>query len=220
MARKTYGQTAKLCFSLHALTENRNGLVVDVRVDTADGFAERRQAIAMIDAACPTGRRTTLGADKGYDVKGFVADLRARNVTPHVTRKRQFSAIDDRTTRHPGYATSQRKRKRIEEVFGWDQDGRGLPQDALPRDRSQPTLGVCHRRGLQPGPHGETAARPGAHPGIAASAGGGLRPAGRSARPDSPPCFPLVSISSRRDTTRFSRLRLNSTEMGRFSAPC
>ena len=67
----------------------------------------------------PSGRRITLGADKGYDVKGFVSELRDRNVTPHVTRKRQFSAIDDRTTRHPGYAISQRKRKRIEEVFGW-----------------------------------------------------------------------------------------------------
>ncbi len=119
MARKTYGAKAKLCFSLHALSENRHGLVVDVRVDEANGFAERRQAIEMLDSVCPTGRRVTLGADKGYDVKGFVADLRERNVTPHVARKRRFSALDDRTTRHPGYRVSLRKRKRIEEVFGW-----------------------------------------------------------------------------------------------------
>lgn len=119
MARKTYGSEARLCFSLHALTENRNGLVIDVRVDRADGFAERRQAIEMIDAAKPAGGPITLGADKGYDTRDFVAALRERGITPHVARKRACSALDERTTRHPGYATSQRKRKGIEEVFGW-----------------------------------------------------------------------------------------------------
>jgi IS5 family transposase len=90
-----------------------------VRVDEANGTAERKQAIEMIDAVSPTGRRITVAADKGYDTRDFVAALRERDVTPHVARKARYSALDDRTTRHPGYAVSQRKRQRIEEVFGW-----------------------------------------------------------------------------------------------------
>jgi transposase len=119
LMRKGNGREARLSFSLHALTENRNGLVVDVRVDEAKGTAERKQAIEMIDAVSPTGRRITVAADKGYDTRDFVAALRERDVTPHVARKARYSALDDRTTRHPGYAVSQRKRQRIEEVFGW-----------------------------------------------------------------------------------------------------
>ena len=119
LARKGDGKEARLCFSLHALTENRHGLVVDIRVDQATGTAERAQAVEMLDATCLPERRITLGADKGYDTRDFVAALREREITPHVARKNRFSAIDDRTTRHPGYATSQRRRKRIEEVFGW-----------------------------------------------------------------------------------------------------
>jgi len=109
--------------------ENRNGLIVDALVTEACGTAERAAALAMLGRQ--TGRhRATLGADKAYDVAGFVADLRALNVTPHVAQNtaHRRSAIDARTTRHPGYATSQRLRKRIEEGFGWIKTVGGLRQ--------------------------------------------------------------------------------------------
>ena len=106
--------------------ENRNGLVVGSLVTRATGTAERAAALTLIDRHRRPGRRLTLGADKAYDVQAFVADLRGRCVTPHVTRndyvtktKRRKSAIDGRTTRHAGYAVSQRIRMRIEEAFGW-----------------------------------------------------------------------------------------------------
>ncbi len=110
---------AKLVFMGHALTENRNGLVVDTRLTLATGHAEREAALEMVRAL--EASHVTVGVDKGYDTRDFVAGLRAQNATPHVaqnTRNRR-SAIDGRTTRHPGYAVSQKKRKRIEEVFGW-----------------------------------------------------------------------------------------------------
>jgi transposase len=122
LMRKGQGKEAKLSFSLHALSENRHGIVVDIRVDEANGTAERRQATEMLDAVNPGGRRITLGADKGYDTKDFVRDCRERKVTPHIARnvnRNGGSALDCRTIRHPGYRVSQRKRKRIEEVFGW-----------------------------------------------------------------------------------------------------
>jgi IS5 family transposase len=104
----------------HALTENRNGLVVETTLTHADGTAERRAAIEMLHALDPgSERRITLGADKGYDTAEFVADLRRMCVTPHIAAKARGSAIDGRTTRHPGYAVSQRKRKLVEEPFGW-----------------------------------------------------------------------------------------------------
>jgi len=102
------------------VTENRNGLVVDARLTLANGTAERDAAAAMLEQK-PAGRRVTLGGDRGYDTAGFIEKLRGLQVTPHVaqnTTNRQ-SAIDARTTRHEGYAVSQRKRKRVEEVFGW-----------------------------------------------------------------------------------------------------
>ena len=102
--------------------ENRNGLLVDLRVADANGRAEREVAIEMLDEELPSGKSITLGADKGYDTRDFVAQCRARNVTPHVARNayaRRRSALDHRTTRHPGYAISQRIRKRVEEIFGW-----------------------------------------------------------------------------------------------------
>jgi transposase len=121
LARKK-GKESKLSYSAHALMENRNGLIVDLRVDAADGFAERRNALAMLrDSAIKDGRITVAG-DKGYDIASFVADCRDLGVTPHVAQtsdRRRRSAIDARTTRHPGYAVSQRKRKLIEEIFGW-----------------------------------------------------------------------------------------------------
>jgi transposase len=118
LARKSYGTTAKLSYSAHALMENRNGLLVDFKMDVADGRAERRAALAMMDQSLRGQRRITLGVDKGYDTRDFVASCRERNVTPHVARKK-YSAIDGRTSSSDGYAISQRVRKRVEEVFGW-----------------------------------------------------------------------------------------------------
>jgi transposase len=117
--RKGQGKEAKLCHMGHALMENRSGLIVETETTLADGHAERRAALAMINRRCPGEKRITLGADKGYDTADFVADLRAINVTPHVAAKLKGSALDGRTTRHAGYALSQRIRKRIEEAFGW-----------------------------------------------------------------------------------------------------
>jgi transposase len=118
--RKGRGKEAKLCFMGHLLMENRSGLVVDATLGEATGTAEREAALAMLGAIA--GRhRVTLGADKAYDVAAFVAALRGLNVTPHVAQNdtNRRSAIDRRTTRHAGYAASQRIRKRIEEAFGW-----------------------------------------------------------------------------------------------------
>ena len=118
--RKGKGKEAKLCFMGHALMENRNGLIVDAELTHADGYAERAAALTMIERHAPgSTQRLTLGADKGYDTSNFVADLRVMCVTPHVAAKAKGSAIDRRTTRHAGYAVSQRKRKKIEEPFGW-----------------------------------------------------------------------------------------------------
>ena len=100
--------------------ENRNGLAVDATVDLATGTAEREAAFAMAGQIPGTGR-VTLGGDKHYDTAAFVEDLRGLNVTPHVAQNdtHRRSAIDQRTTRHPGYLISQKKRKRVEEIFGW-----------------------------------------------------------------------------------------------------
>ena len=104
----------------HALMENRHGLVVQADATEANGTAERKAALEMIDRQAPgTSNQLTLGADKAYDAREFVADLRQKCVTPHVAQKARSSAIDGRTTRHAGYAVSQRKRKLVEEAFGW-----------------------------------------------------------------------------------------------------
>ncbi len=121
LARKG-GKESRMSYSAHALMENRNGLIVDFRVAEANGFAERRTAIAMLSDHVSKRRTTTVGADAGYDIADFVADCRAINVTPHISQTRNVhrrSAVDDRTTRHPGYVVSQRKRKLVEEIFGW-----------------------------------------------------------------------------------------------------
>jgi transposase len=118
--RKSPGTGASLCFIGHTLMENRNWLIVETEMTKADGHAERRAALAMIHRHSPgSTRRLTLGADKGYDCAEFVRDLRQACFTPHVAQKVRYSAINGRTTRHPGYAVSQKRRKKIEEPFGW-----------------------------------------------------------------------------------------------------
>jgi IS5 family transposase len=117
LARKGAGKEAKLSYAGHVLMENRNGIAVNGRVTQAHGRAEPEAAVAMA-AAIPGQHRVTLGADKGYDRKEFVQELRDHQVTPHIARK-STSIIDERTTRHPGYAISQQKCKRVEEIFGW-----------------------------------------------------------------------------------------------------
>lgn len=121
LARKGNNQPAELSYSLNGLTENRNGLLVGLSLVQATGTAERDAAAALLYWLGGT-RRITLGADKGYDTKDFIAECRHLNVTPHVAQnisKKRSSAIDARTTSPPGYAVSQRKRKLIEEVWGW-----------------------------------------------------------------------------------------------------
>jgi transposase len=121
LARKSGGHEAKLAYCGNVLIENRNGLVVDTELLQCNGMAERDAAMLMMEGI-ESHERVTLAADKGYDTKDFVEEMRQMKVTPHVAqndRRRGGSAIDGRTTRHAGYRISQRKRKRIEEVFGW-----------------------------------------------------------------------------------------------------
>lgn len=114
---------AKLCYVASALMENRNGLIVDTEVEHATGTAERDSALAMLERQPARKKRRTVGADKLYDTKDFVAGCRERNFTPHVAQNitdKRGSAIDARTTRHAGYKVSLRKRKLVEQGFGWD----------------------------------------------------------------------------------------------------
>ena len=143
LMRKGKGKEAKLSFLGHALMENRHGLLVDFQVTEATGTAEREMVPVLLDTARGRGfHPRTLGGDKNYDTRPCVADQRARGVSPHVaqnTGRRGGSAIDGRTTRHPGYAVSQRIRKRVEEIFGWMKTVggfrrtryRGLPRTGL-----------------------------------------------------------------------------------------
>jgi hypothetical protein len=124
--------------------ENRNGLLVDLRVAEANGTAECEVALAMIDENKTRHGAITLGADKGYDTHDFVAECRAMNVVPHIAQcitTYRGSAIDDRTTRHPGYAISQRLRKRVEEIFGWGKTIGGLRRTRF-RGRKRTQLGT------------------------------------------------------------------------------
>ena len=120
LARKGKGKEAKLSYAGHVLMENRNGLVVNVRLTQATGTAEREAAVEMVDDI-PGPKPVTVGADKNYDAEAMVQQLRERKATPHVAQnqERRRSAIDSRTTRHPGYQISQRARKKVEESFGW-----------------------------------------------------------------------------------------------------
>lgn len=120
--RKSQAAPALPSYLGHVLTDNRHGLVVNVQASTSDGTAERDVAAQMLADVAGPGKRVTVGADKAYDTRGFVKACRAINVTPHVAqniKRSGGSAIDGRTTRHPGYEVSQRKRKRIEQCFGW-----------------------------------------------------------------------------------------------------
>jgi transposase len=122
LAKKGTGHEAKLAFHGHLIMENRSGLAVVAQVTPATGTAERDFALGVAHAIPGRHERITLGGDKGYDTAACVTGLRAQRVTPHVAQHetaRRASAIDERTTHHPGYAVSQHKRKRIEEIFGW-----------------------------------------------------------------------------------------------------
>jgi transposase len=125
--KKSEGDKAQLCFMGPALMENRTGLVVDVEVTHATGTAEREAAKTLIGRTV-TKPGATVGADKAYDVPEFVAAVRKQRVTPHVAQKDKGSAIDGRTTRHPGYRTSLKIRKRVEDIFGWSKTVGGLRQ--------------------------------------------------------------------------------------------
>jgi IS5 family transposase len=121
MARKGKGKEAKLSYNGNLLVENRNGLIVNAEVFEANGTAERDAALVMLEQI-PGTKQVTVGGDKAYDTADFVAECRNLKVTPHVAQNLERpggSAIDARTTQHVGYAISQRKRKRIEECFGW-----------------------------------------------------------------------------------------------------
>ena len=124
---------ARLCFIGHGLMENRSGLIVDARLTRVSGHAERLAALDMVQHVADRPCAVTLGADRGYDAADFVEELRGMNVRPHVAQNMsgRRSAIDKRTTRHPGYAKSQRIRKRIEEAFGWIKGVAGLRQTKL-----------------------------------------------------------------------------------------
>jgi transposase len=118
--KKGKGKEAKLCFMGHVLMENRHGLIVSPALTAATGTAERETAVRLVEAV-PGQNRITVGGDKAYDTRDFVQSLRALKAVPHVAQNchGRKSAIDGRTTRHPGYAISQRLRKRVEEIFGW-----------------------------------------------------------------------------------------------------
>jgi transposase len=127
LARKGSGKEARLCYAGHTLIENRHGLIVDLELTQASGTAEREAGLRLLGKQ--RGRRSgrmSVAADKGYDVADFVAGARELGVTPHVAAKDRFSAIDGRTTRHGSYAVSQRRRKLIEEGYGWMKDIGGL----------------------------------------------------------------------------------------------
>jgi transposase len=119
--KKAVGREAKLGYLAHLLTENRHGFIVDTAVTGATGTAERDAAIAMLGELPLTARRVTVGADKNFDMAAWVGAVRRMGITPHVAQHmvRRHSAIDGRTTRHPGYAVSQRRRKLVEQPFGW-----------------------------------------------------------------------------------------------------
>lgn len=118
--KKSRGSEARLGYLGHVLMENRNGLLVQTFLTEANGRAERDAAMLMAEAI-PSGQRVTLGGDKNYDTQEFVRELRGMNITPHVAQNNtnRSSAVDQRTTRHTGYEMSQRKRKRVEQSFGW-----------------------------------------------------------------------------------------------------
>jgi len=128
LARKGSGKEARLCYAGHSLIENRNGLITQCELTQASGTAEREAGLRLLaKERTRRGRgRMSVAADKGYDTRDFVAGVRALRATPHVARKKCCSAIDGRTTRHEGYGISLRRRKLIEEGYGWMKDVGGL----------------------------------------------------------------------------------------------
>jgi transposase len=126
MARKSSHTASILAYQASALVDNRHGLVVNTMVSSPSGRAEVEDAVCLLQGIAGTARRATVGADTGYDTRDFVAGARAAGFTPHVAEKAKGSAVDGRTTRHEGYAISQRARKKIEEVFGWLKTVAGL----------------------------------------------------------------------------------------------
>ena len=158
--KKAEGQAAKLCHMGHVVMENRNGLVVEATLSKATGTAEREAAVDMIEHSGT--HRITVGADKAYDTADFVADMRGLSVTPHVGQNTngRRSAIDGRTTRHAGYAASQRIRKQIEEVFGWIKTVGGQRKTRYRGTASGWVGCLCLNVGcLQPCPAAEAAGR-------------------------------------------------------------
>jgi IS5 family transposase len=121
LAKKAQGQEAKLSYQGNVLMENRHGLVVDAQVTVVTGTSEVDTALTLLDQLPPTARRRTVAGDKAYDQERFVEEARARKFTPHVAQNtsNRRSAIDGRTTRHVGYQESQRRRKLVEQTFGW-----------------------------------------------------------------------------------------------------
>ena len=121
LAKKAKGQEAKLSYQGNVLMDNRHGLVVDAEVAIVSGTSEVDTALAMLDRLPASERRRTVGADKNYDQQRFVKEARERKITPHVAQNttNRRSAIDGRTTRHVGYRESQRRRKLVEQGFGW-----------------------------------------------------------------------------------------------------
>lgn len=117
--RKGDGQPAKLCHMGHALIENRNGMVVAAAVSEANGTAERETGLRLLRSLPKRGRRRTVGCDRNYDERKFVKGSREMRITPHAAAKRKGGAVDGRTTRHEGYGVSMKRRKRVEEPFGW-----------------------------------------------------------------------------------------------------
>ncbi len=142
LARKSNGQTAKLSYCLNGLSENRNGLLVDLQLEQASGTAERDAAVTMLYRAVPGMRRITLGADKGYDTRDFIANCRLMNVTPHIARKKH-SSLDGRTTDTPG--------------LGMDENGGLFPQKQVGRATVGGTRSESRRRRFQSAAHGNAA---------------------------------------------------------------
>jgi hypothetical protein len=135
---------AKLCYTASTLMENRNGLIVDTEVEHVTGTAERDSALAMLERQPKRKKRRTVGADKLYDTKDFVAGCRELDFTPHVARAitdQRGSAINGRTTPHEGYKVSQRKRKLVEQGFGWDKTI-GAPGQATPPSSRRSSAGA------------------------------------------------------------------------------
>lgn len=152
---KSPGEASRLAYLGHVLLDNRYGLIEGEQVTIADGTV-KVDAATLLVGDLGGSQRITLGADKGYDRQGFVQDLRDRNVTPHVARKRKGSAIDGRTTRHAGYAMSIHVCRRVESIFGWIEDGGWDAEDSIPwPGAGQPAFhDGCHR--FQSGPRGAT----------------------------------------------------------------